>query len=102
MLPFAGLEVAFVAIAFRSLARHDGDYERLEIEGRTVRLRLRRAARAVELEGHAPWARLVVEEGPGRLQAGPEVRGQDGGIRPAAHRRRGGANGPRNSVAGCR
>ena len=76
VLPFAGLEVALVAIAFRSLARHDGDYERLEIEGRTVRLRLRHAARSVELEGHAPWARLVVEEGPGRCRLGLRYAGR--------------------------
>ena len=66
VLPFAGLEVALVAIAFRWFARHDGDYERLEIEGGRVRLRTRQAARVVELEGHAPWARLVVKDGPGR------------------------------------
>ena len=76
VLPFAGLEVAFIAIAFRSLARHDGDYERLEIEGRTVRLRLRHAARSVELEGHAPWARLVVEEGSGRCRLGLRYAGR--------------------------
>ena len=76
VLPFAGLEVALVAIAFRSLARHDGDYERLEIEGRTVRLRLRHAARSVELEGHAPWARLVVEEGLGRCRLGLRYAGK--------------------------
>ena len=76
VLPFAGLEVAFVAIAFRSLARHDGDYERLEIEGRTVRLRLRHAARSVELEGHAPWARLVVRDWSGRCGLGLRYAGR--------------------------
>jgi uncharacterized membrane protein len=66
VLPFAGLEVALVVVAFRVLARHDGDFERLEIEGERVRLRMRRAACVVEWEGCAPWARLVVEDGAGR------------------------------------
>ena len=66
VLPFAGLEVVLVAAAFRAFARHDGDYERLEIEGARVRLRTRRAARLLELEGHAPWARLLVKDWSGR------------------------------------
>jgi uncharacterized membrane protein len=70
VLPFAGLEVALVAAAFRAFARHDGDYERLEIAGSTVRLETRRAARVLALEGHAPWARLVVREGSGRCGLG--------------------------------
>ena len=68
VLPFAGLEVALVAVAFRVFARHDGDYERLEIEGARVRLRTRRAERIHEFEGHTPWARLVVKDGPGRCR----------------------------------
>ena len=76
VLPFAGLEVALVAIAFRSLARHDGDYERVVIEGGIVRLSLRHATRSEELEGHAPWARLVVEEGRGRLRLGLRYAGR--------------------------
>lgn len=76
VLPFAGLEVALVAIAFRWLARHDGDFERLEIEGRTVRLRTRHAARSLELEGHAPWARLLVEDGPGGCRLGLRYAGR--------------------------
>jgi uncharacterized membrane protein len=76
VLPFAGLEVAFVVAAFRVLARHDGDFERLEIEGVRVRLRTRRAARLLELEGHAPWARLVVEDGDGRCGLGLRYAGR--------------------------
>jgi len=70
VLPFAGLEVALLVVAFRAFARHDGDYERLEIAGARVRLETRRAARLVALEGHAPWARLVVNEGSGRCGLG--------------------------------
>lgn len=76
VLPFAGLEVVLVAAAFRVFARHDGDFERLEIAGATVRLRTRRAAQEVELEGHAPWARLVVEEQSGRFGLGLRYAGK--------------------------
>jgi uncharacterized membrane protein len=76
VLPFAGLEVALVAAAFRVLARHDGDYERLEIEGGKVRLQTRRAARFHEMEGHAPWARLLVRERPGRCGLGLRYAGR--------------------------
>lgn len=68
VLPFAGLEVAVLACAFRRIARHDGDFERLEIEGRRVRIEARFGARAVSFEGHAPWARLVVRDRPGRCE----------------------------------
>lgn len=62
VLPLAGLEVALVALAFGIFARHDGDFERVEIDGARVRLLTRRAARIDGLEGHAPWARLVVRD----------------------------------------
>ena len=68
VLPFAGLEVAVLAYAFHRIARHDGDYERLEIEGRRVRIEARFGARVVSFEGHAPWARLVVRDRPGRCE----------------------------------
>jgi uncharacterized membrane protein len=80
VLPFAGLEVAFVAFAFRAVARHDGDFERIEIEGARVRLQARRAARLVELEGHAPWARLVVKDGPGGIELGLRYAGRTVGF----------------------
>jgi uncharacterized membrane protein len=68
VLPFAGLEVAVLAYAFHRIACHDGDFERLEIEGRRVRVESRSGARVVSFEGHAPWARLVVRDRPGRCE----------------------------------
>jgi uncharacterized membrane protein len=76
VLPFAGLEIVLVAAAFRAFARHDGDFERLEIAGARVRLQARRAARLIEFEGHAPWARLVVAEGNGRCELGLRYAGR--------------------------
>ena len=66
--PFAGLEVALVALAFHRIGLHDGDYERLEIAGTKVSVESRDAARVTRFEGHAPWARLVVAGGPARCE----------------------------------
>jgi uncharacterized membrane protein len=68
VLPFAGLEVAVLAYAFHRIACHDRDFERLEIEGRRVRVEARSGAHVVSFEGHAPWARLVVRDRRGRCE----------------------------------
>lgn len=68
VLPFAGLEVAVLAWAFHRIAVHDGDFERLEIAGARVRMQARSGAREFSFEGHAPWARLVVRDRPGRCE----------------------------------
>ena len=58
VLPFAGLEVALVALAFRVLERHDADYERLEVGAHEVRWEAREAARVLSFVAHRPWARV--------------------------------------------
>ena len=60
VLPFAGLEVALLALAFHVLGRHDGDFERLEIGEHEVRLEARDAAAVTCFVAHRPWARVVV------------------------------------------
>lgn len=60
VMPFAGLEVALVAIAFRILARHDADYERLEVGEHEVRWEAREADRHMRFVAHRPWARVEV------------------------------------------
>jgi uncharacterized membrane protein len=51
-MPFAGLEVVLVAIAFRVLSQHDADFERLEIGDHEVRWR--RGARGAHALRGAP------------------------------------------------
>lgn len=58
VMPFAGLEVAFLAFAFRVLGRHDADFERLEVGEHEVRLEARDASRHTRLVAHRPWARV--------------------------------------------
>lgn len=62
VMPFAGLEVALLAFAFRVLGRHDADFERLEIGEHEVRLEARDARRFTRFVAHRPWARVVVRE----------------------------------------
>src|SRR3954463_1645170 len=58
VMPFAGLEVALVALAFRVLGSHDADYERLEIGEHEVRWEVREASRIERFVAHRPWARV--------------------------------------------
>ncbi len=61
-MPFAGLEVALVALAFRLVQSHDGDFERLEIGVHEVRVEAREAQHTLRFVAHRPWARLVVRD----------------------------------------
>lgn len=63
VMPFAGLEVAFLAFAFRVLGRHDADFERLEIGEHEVRLEAREADRHTRFVAYRPWARVVMAGG---------------------------------------
>ena len=62
VMPFAGLEVALVALAFRVLSRHDADFERLEIGEHEVRVEARDARHVTRFVAHRPWARVVLRE----------------------------------------
>jgi uncharacterized membrane protein len=60
VMPFAGLEVALLALAFRLLATHDRDFERLEIGAAEVRLEAREARCFTRFVAQRPWANVVV------------------------------------------
>ncbi|MEO5676590.1 MAG: DUF2244 domain-containing protein [Usitatibacter sp.] len=62
VMPFAGLEVAAVAFAFRVLRSHDADYERLEIGEYEVRVEARDAQSVTRFVAHRPWARVLMRE----------------------------------------
>lgn len=62
VMPFAGLEVLLVAVAFRVVQLHDGDFERLEIDEHEVRVESRRASRTTRFVAHRPWAKVVVRD----------------------------------------
>jgi uncharacterized membrane protein len=62
VMPFAGLEVLLVALAFHVLGLHDGDFERLEVGEHEVRIESRDARAFTTFVAQRAWARLVVRE----------------------------------------
>ena len=70
VLPFAGLEVALLAVAFHVVGSHDADFERLEIGEHEVRVEAREAQRHTRFVAHRPWARVVYRERGARCTLG--------------------------------
>ena len=67
ILPFAGLEMLVLYLAFSYLERHSGDYELIEIDGDRLRVeRLDGGAASSEVFSRY-WARVVVSPDGGRL-----------------------------------
>jgi uncharacterized membrane protein len=62
VMPFAGVEVALVALAFHLVGRHDADFERLEVGPLAVSVEWRYARSSARFVANLPWARLVVRE----------------------------------------
>ena len=60
VMPFAGLEIALLALAFHVFGRHDADFERLEVGESEVRIEARDARRVTRFVAHRPWARVEV------------------------------------------
>ena len=62
VMPFAGLELAGLALAFRMLSRHDADFERLEVGEDEIRWEARDAERHTCFVAHRPWARVEMRD----------------------------------------
>ena len=60
VMPFAGAEIALLVIAFRVIARHDADFERLEVGEHEVRVESRDALLVTRFIGNRAWARVIV------------------------------------------
>jgi uncharacterized membrane protein len=60
VMTFAGLEVALVALAFRVLAAHDADFERLEVGAGHVSIESRSARVHTRFIARRPWASVVL------------------------------------------
>jgi uncharacterized membrane protein len=67
ILPFAGLEMLVLYLAFRYVDRHAADYERIAIDGDRVAVESFEAGRMRHHEFNRCWARLVVDDGGNRL-----------------------------------
>jgi uncharacterized membrane protein len=58
VVPFAGLELLALAIAFVVHARHAGDYERIVLQGGSVLVERVHGGALARLECPAPWLRV--------------------------------------------
>jgi uncharacterized membrane protein len=60
VMPFAGLEIALLMLAFHVVRLHDADFERLEVGEHEVKVEAREAKSLTRFVAHRPWARVVV------------------------------------------
>lgn len=66
ILPFAGLEVLGLHVAFRYIDRHAGDYERLAISGDRLQVEVMEGGKVSRFDCNRYWAGLV-RDARGRL-----------------------------------
>jgi uncharacterized membrane protein len=64
VVPFAGVELAALYLAFRWQARHAHDFERIQIEGDRLVVESQRGAQSSRLEFNRCWAQVVIEGSP--------------------------------------
>jgi uncharacterized membrane protein len=65
ILPFAGLELVAVAIAFVCYGRRAADYERITLSDADITIERVEGARTLNWRFASAWARVEVEEGAG-------------------------------------
>ena len=61
IMPFAGIEMAVLYVAFRYVDGHAGDYERITIKGDSVAVEVREGDRVAHFELNRYWAQVVCE-----------------------------------------
>jgi uncharacterized membrane protein len=67
ILPYAGLEMGVLYLAFRYMDRHAADYERIRIRGTSVAIEVHEGASVTHLELNRHWAKVVCEPDGSRL-----------------------------------
>ena len=67
IMPFAGIEMVVLYLAFRFIDRHAEDYERITIRGDSVAVEVREGSRVTRQELNRCWAQVVCESGGVRL-----------------------------------
>ena len=67
ILPFAGIEMLVLYLAFRYIERHATDYELIEIDGDRVTVERLEGGSTLSQAFSRYWARVVVSEDGGRL-----------------------------------
>jgi len=67
ILPFAGVEMLILYLAFRHVERHAGDYERLAIAGDRLEVEVLDGGRYSRFGCNRQWVQLVCDRDGGRL-----------------------------------
>lgn len=67
ILPYAGLEMLVLYVAFRYMDRHAVDYEQITIRGAHVAVEVREGSQVMRHELNRHWAQLVCTEDGSRL-----------------------------------
>lgn len=62
VIPFAGLEIAALAVAASVVMRRAGDFERLTVQGDRISVEIREQGEVRRYDFHCGWARLVTSE----------------------------------------
>ena len=76
VLPFAGIEVLFLWLAFRWIARHDEDYECVQVEDREFYWARRECGQVEVLRGNAAWTQVFAVARNGRVEIGLRYQGR--------------------------
>lgn len=61
IMPFAGLEMLVLYLAFRYLDRHAGDYERITISGDRLLVECLESGRTSRFEFNCCWAQVILK-----------------------------------------
>ena len=77
ILPFAGLEVGALYLAFRVLDRRANDYEWLTIDGDRLVVEQKRHGRLTRFEGNRLWAQVVVRKQSERVELALRYQGRE-------------------------
>lgn len=77
VMPFTGLEMAVLYVAFRYVDRHASDYEAIEIRDDCVRIETRIGSRVRCEEFNRHWAQLVADDGAGELRLALRSHGRE-------------------------
>ena len=67
ILPFAGVEMVVLYLAFRYMDRHAADYERITISGDNVAVEVHEGREIIRLELNRYWAQVVCARDGSRL-----------------------------------
>ncbi len=67
ILPFAGLEMTVLYLAFRYMDRHAADYEQITIRGGSLAIEVHEGAQVRRLELSRNWAKVICEADGSRL-----------------------------------